>query len=132
MKKPNIVFFRKGDVLLLLFFIILAVIIMLASLKPAAAAPTAVINVDGKEQQRIDLNSVTQAYELSVQGSLPVVLQVEHGRISFKTSGCPDQLCIGAGHLEKNGDYAACLPARVAVYIVDGSENNTGPDFIAG
>ena len=53
----------------------------------------------------------------SIDADLPVTLTVENGTIYFENSQCPDHICEGFGHIGNDGEYAICLPARVAVQI---------------
>ena len=43
----------------------------------------------------------------------------EDGGIRFVDSPCPDHLCEGFGVLRRAGDWAACLPARASVTILE-------------
>ena len=44
-------------------------------------------------------------------------LVVENGGIRFVESPCPDHTCESFGVLTKQGDWAACLPARASVTV---------------
>ena len=52
-------------------------------------------------------------------GYYTIHLQVEDGGIRFVDSPCPDHLCEGFGVLRRAGDWAACLPARASVTILE-------------
>ena len=52
-------------------------------------------------------------------GSYTIHLRVEDGGIAFIDSPCPDHLCEGFGVLRNTGDWAACLPARASVTVVE-------------
>ena len=41
----------------------------------------------------------------------------EDGGIRFVESPCPDHTCESFGVLTKQGDWAACLPARASVTV---------------
>ncbi len=45
-------------------------------------------------------------------------LEINNGRIRFKHSPCPNQICVHAGWLQHGGEFAACLPNHVAIEIV--------------
>ena len=47
-------------------------------------------------------------------------LEVKDGAIAFVDSPCPDHLCENYGWLSREGDWAACLPARASLTIVAG------------
>ena len=48
---------------------------------------------------------------------LVVHLQVKDGAISFLDSQCPDHVCEQFGWLDKDGAWAACVPAGVYVVV---------------
>lgn len=52
-------------------------------------------------------------------GSYTIHLRVEDGGIAFIDSPCPDHLCEGFGVLRNTGDWAACLPARASVTVIE-------------
>lgn len=58
-------------------------------------------------------------YDLDT-GYYTIHLQVRGGRIAFVDSPCPDHKCEGFGWLSKDGDWAACLPARATVTVMEG------------
>ncbi len=54
-----------------------------------------------------------------------VFYEVREGKIRFYESDCPDQICVKAGWLERDGDMAACLPNRVWVKVRgEGGQND--------
>lgn len=57
-------------------------------------------------------------YDLE-SGGYTIHLEVADGRIRFTDSPCPDHLCEGYGWLSREGDFAACLPARAVLNILD-------------
>ena len=46
-----------------------------------------------------------------------VHLQVKDGAIAFLDSQCPDHVCEQFGWLDKDGAWAACVPAGVYVVV---------------
>ena len=50
-------------------------------------------------------------------GGYVVHLQVKDGAISFQDSQCPDHVCEQFGWLDKDGAWAACVPAGVYVVV---------------
>ncbi len=55
-------------------------------------------------------------------GYYTIHLQVEDGRIAFVDSPCPDHQCEGFGWLSQQDDWAACLPARATLIVLEGGE----------
>lgn len=92
---------------------------------------TAVISVDGVTVRSITLD--TAADEIITLNTDPVVtLKVENGTICFIDAKCPDRTCEKSGILSKNGDTAACLPAKTVVTITGkGNPGNGGADAVA-
>lgn len=50
-------------------------------------------------------------------GDYVVHLQVKDGAIAFQDSQCPDHICEQFGWLDKEGAWAACVPAGVYVVV---------------
>ncbi len=72
---------------------------------------------DPAREMRIPLDE-DATYDVDT-GFYTIHLQVKDGGIAFVDSPCPDHLCEGFGTLRKPGDWAACLPARASLTIVD-------------
>ena len=72
---------------------------------------------DPAQEMRIPLNE-DAVYDIDT-GTYTIHLQVQDGGIAFIDSPCPDHLCEGFGTLRNVGDWAACLPARASLTIVD-------------
>ena len=66
--------------------------------------------------------------EMDVSGSLGETRVVIHNRkAAIISSPCTGQTCIAAGALQKNGQWAACLPNRVFV-LVEGDDRGESVD----
>ena len=50
-------------------------------------------------------------------GNYVVHLQVKDGAVAFLDSQCPDHVCEQFGWLDKDGAWAACVPAGVYVVV---------------
>ena len=56
--------------------------------------------------------------KVSVSGPLgETVVELSGGRGRVLSSPCANQTCIAAGHLSRPGQWTACLPNKVFVYI---------------
>ena len=97
---------------------------------PGSGAPVAVIEQDGKEVRRVELDSIPQPETLVLEGEISVTVLLEPGQVSISHSDCPDQICVNTGVLTQPGQSAVCLPARVSVRIVGKSES--GVDGMTG
>ena len=73
------------------------------------------IVVDGKELPAISLQ---QDQTLTIQGSIgPSIVKIANGRVRFLSSPCQGQQCVHSGWHQHNGEFAACLPNRIALLV---------------
>ena len=55
---------------------------------------------------------------VSVAGSIgETMVEISKGRAAIVSSPCNGQTCVAAGEINKNGQWAACLPNRVFILI---------------
>lgn len=127
--KSQFPLFQKRDLLIFLLAAVLAGVGFWQWI-PKSGAPVAVIEQDGKEVRRVELNSITQPETLVLDGEISVTVLLEPGQVSIIHSDCPDQICVNTGVLTRPGQSAVCLPARVAVRIV--GETQSGVDGMTG
>ncbi len=74
------------------------------------------ILVGGKEVQRLSLH---QDRHIEVDGAIgPTTLEIHDGQARFVSAPCTGKQCIHAGWLSHGGEFAACLPNRVSLYVV--------------
>ena len=114
--------FLKRDIL---FFAVLAVLVSLAffavSLFPEGAV--AVVECDGEELLRQELSAVSSETEYEFTGAdgikLTVLISPEGAQIS--RSDCTDNICVRTGRLERAGESAICLPAKLSVRLEGGA-----------
>ena len=121
--KSQFPLFQKRDLLIFLLAAVLAGVGFWQWI-PKSGAPVAVIEQDGKEVWRVELNSITQPETLVLDGEISVTVLLEPGQVSIIHSDCPDEFCVNTGVLTRPGQSAVCLPARVAVRIVGKSESS--------
>lgn len=129
-------FFRLGD--LTVIAVILAAVIsgvLLIAVQRSGLSEegrkVAVISVRGEAVQEIELDCVTEPYELEVIGDLTVKLEISDRGVRFISSECPDKLCVRRGLLIDYPDSAVCLPAKVSVKI-ERRDIGSLPDAVAG
>ena len=62
-----------------------------------------------------------------VTGSIgETLVEIRKGRAAIVSSPCGGQTCVAAGELQRNGQWAACLPNRVFLLI----EGANGEDAV--
>ena len=72
--------------------------------------------INGVENRRLSL-AQNQIFE--VAGRIGASkLEIKDGQVRFVASPCTGKQCIHAGHLQRSGEFAACLPNGVSVYVV--------------
>lgn len=81
----------------------------------------AVIRVDGEIYEKINLDTVTVAYDMEIRTEFGYnKLHIEHGGISVAEADCRDQIYIRQGTVTEAGVPIVCLPHRLTIEIVGG------------
>ena len=52
------------------------------------------------------------------------VIEIRNGQARIMSSPCPNQTCVASGAVHASGQWAACLPNRVMLYISEGEIDN--------
>ena len=112
--------FKKGDIAVILVILIVAAVFWFCQSQNADRLE-AVITVNGKTVETIDLSSVKEKRIIELDTDPKVVIAAENGEIYFESADCDDKLCINCGKLSRKGDTAVCLPAKTVV-TVSGSD----------
>ena len=112
--------FRKTDFIIIAAVLIVSVAFIIF-MRSGGESLTAVISVDGKTVETVNLSEITERTEYRPNDNYDVLIVAEDGKIGFENSSCPDKLCVGCGRLYRKGDTAVCLPAKTVVTITDSS-----------
>ena len=102
-------------------------------LENATTGPIAVIYLDGRMVDAIDLGKVKETYTLTYEGESGNTNNVEvaPGMIRVHDATCPDQICVGQGWLDHESLLPiACLPNSLMIYV--STPEDLGLDTIAG
>lgn len=93
-------------------------------LQPKEPAMSAIVSVRGVDICTVDLSKDTEPYDIDLDAliGVGVVLEVKDHEIHFKSSTCPDQICVHAGWLWRDMDIAVCMPNQVSVMVVPTAE----------
>lgn len=119
-------FLKKGDVIIIVCAAALCAALFLPRVLNKDGDLTAKIYQNGELTNEIDLSSVTDSYEIEINGG---VLLIENGAVSYKEADCPDKTCVGFGSLTKAGDTASCVPNRTVVTVTK-KKNDSKIDII--
>ena len=123
-------FLKRADIILIICVSIICVALFIPSFINKSSSPIAVVFKDGEEINRIKLSDVSSSYSIDLECKPSAILQVEHGKIRYKSAECHDKLCVNCGWLSKPGDTAACLPSKTLV-VIEGSPDKNEPDIIS-
>ena len=75
-----------------------------------------------EDRDGIALYPLSEDREVHVRGPVgESVIQITEGKAAFIHSDCDDNLCVHMGQISESGEWAACLPNEVFLYI-DGGE----------
>ncbi len=116
----------KNDVLLIagIAFVILLALFLKNSFNNNLIAQ---VYFDGEVIETINLSAKEEKKIVTGENG-STVIEAKDGKIYFESSVCPDKICVESGELEKNGDFASCLPEKVIVKVV--GEKGNIPDAI--
>lgn len=81
------------------------------------------IYFDGKVVDKINLSAKEEKEIITGQNNKTVII-AKDGEIYFSSSCCEDEICVKSGKLNKNGDFASCLPEKVVVKVVGEKDEN--------
>lgn len=106
-----------ADRFLLILTLIALPFIYLYFWQPLQEARYANIHVNGHYQQSLSLNDNQVLHIHGAQGDS--IIEISNGRVRFKDSPCTAKRCVLSGWLQHSGEFAACLPNRVSIALLD-------------
>ena len=112
---------KKLTILIISLLVLLsAAAVAFQKLSPAGEGLSAVVALDGQQVMEIPLTAPQDMTEIKLHEKLGVEIVLEYtgDRIRFKTSSCPDKICINSGWLSRDMDIAVCMPNRTSVVIM--------------
>lgn len=108
--------------------ICIVIVILLAVISTAAAAaihftnadsPIAEVYQNGTLVRTINLKTVTDPYEFTLEGDGEAynIVRVEPGKIAIIEASCPDKVCVHTGYISDSLMPITCLPNHVIIRI---------------
>ena len=84
----------------------------------------AVVSIDGKKVAVIPFDADRSRREIDLEQNfgVKVVLETEGDKVRFKSSDCPDKICINNGWLSRDMDIAVCMPNKTSVVVMPQSQ----------
>lgn len=119
-------FFKKWDLIVVAALLLAAAALFL--FRSGGGRRTAVIAVDGETLYEIELDSVKEAYTITLENGVSV--EVAPGEIRFLSSDCPGQDCVRCGALTRAGQAAACVPNKTLIAL-KGAPDGRAPDAVS-
>ena len=94
---------------------------------------TAVVSMDGKEVDRVDLSREGGVERTYVSHGYTLHVFAQGSEIRVSQADCPTQDCVHTGFIDQAGQSIVCLPARVVIQLVrtDGADGG-GVDAVVG
>ena len=94
-------------------------VLLVFLLRPAEGSNlTAVITLDGETVAQYRLDQLSQPVTLTVdEGTYPLTIRAEQGRICIEHSDCPSQDCVRTGWISRPGQPIICLPNRLVISL---------------
>jgi hypothetical protein len=80
-----------------------------------------VIEVNGQEVQRLDLD---RSQEIVVKGPIGETrIKIDRGAVQVLASDCSEKICVLTGKIRHAGEMIVCVPNKVVVKVVGKIEN---------
>ena len=94
-------------------------VLLVFLLRPAEGSNlTAVITLDGETVAQYRLDQLSQPVTLTVdEGTYPLTIRAEQGRICIEHSDCPSQDCVRAGWISRPGQQIILLSNRLVITL---------------
>ncbi len=108
---------KYGDFLVILAIILIAVLFIVSFYEGNTNEKIAIVSQNNIILDRIELNKISDRYEINYYGEYPGTIEVNNGKIRFLHADCPDQVCVNTGWIDRPGQIAVCLPAGVIIKI---------------
>lgn len=108
---------NRADAFLLVALVVssLAAVGLLIQRRHGRVADYAIVNVEGRQIQRIDL-AVNDVVDIALpSGHMKV--ETRDGRIRVVESDCPNQVCLKTGWVSTSYQGIVCVPAKASIEI---------------
>lgn len=107
---------KKKDIVLILMILAVAAAFYLWNRgKAKQGGDVVIVEVDGGEYGRYDLNEDARIEIHSKNGTNELV--IKGGKAHMEQADCPDKYCVDKGEIYQNGETIICLPHRVVIEI---------------
>lgn len=109
---------NKNWILLFAAVFIICIGAFLLLMRGGSYGTVAVIRVDGEVYEKINLDTVTVAYDIEIKTEYGYnKLHIDRDGICVSESDCRDQICVRQGSISTEGVPIICMPHRVTIEI---------------
>lgn len=106
----------KRDAVIILIILLMGLILFAGYKLFSPEGKTAVITVNGKTTEKLNLTESASKY-ITIKEVEGTVIEINNGRIRVKSSDCPDKICVNTGYISNVGERIVCLPKRLIIEI---------------
>ena len=129
-KESTVIYNRKKisfpDFIIITVIVSFAVMMMVFNLRNGVNEDMiAVVKQNTEELLTVNLSKLSEPYIYIVDNEFHTVIEFNRDSVKIISSDCKDKICVNTGELNKIGQSAVCLPARVSVEI-----RGSGPDNV--
>lgn len=122
---------KRGDIAIAVLILIALAWFAFSALKDSQSfeqAAFASIYVNGEHYDEVALTEEEHEIEIRSERGYNR-LKVSNYGIEMLEADCPDQLCIGFGHIHATNEKIVCLPNRIFIEV-HGADDSEGVDAI--
>ncbi|MGN0550714.1 MAG: NusG domain II-containing protein [Acutalibacteraceae bacterium] len=117
--------FKPLDILVIIIILFVAVSYLMAMIFYSSSDDlSVVIRENGDIVYQCKLSDIDEKTEITAGENLKVKVLIEKDGATVTESECDNKICVNTGKLTRAGSTAVCLPAKVTVTLVSGSENS--------
>ena len=122
--------FRRKDLYVLLGLLLAGGLLTAGILLFSRPGKMVVVRVGGQPVRTLPLSEETELWIEGKDGGTNRLI-IRGGEAWVAEASCPDGLCMGMGHIHREGQSIICLPNEVVIEISnDGDENEV--DMVTG
>ena len=105
----------KNDIVLLLVLVAAALILWPLLSHSKEQGNYALVELDGAEYTRLDLNEDTTLTVATDRGTNTIV--VRNHEVSVESADCPDKICVNHSSISLTDEVIVCLPHKLVITI---------------
>lgn len=121
MKSSVFKIITPGDKILVAMILIIGIASLFAISWFRQPGERVVIEVNGQQVQRLELN---HSQEIVVTGPIGNTrVKIDQGTAQVLSSDCPEKICVLTGKIRHAGEMIVCVPNKVVVKIIGITEN---------